>query len=338
MSNPASFSCLLMGFILSMNCHHVFAKRADSLPARFYVSVMDEYGQPLDGASIVVSVFQEGDFSSGGMSKREYFRGISKSQEPMPIRTETLGLVIFRVDMDGYYTHLEQMNLPISDDKRRYEPWNGTHQIVLKRRINPRPLYVHRVNWLAVPAFDEPIGFDLEKADWVRPHGEGVHGDFIFRLSRILREGEVYEGRMALTFANPMDGIFPVKKTEGANSALLLGREAPLDGYQPTYARKVGAAYSGDKLLGIDDPPRDALTGYEGMWFRVRSEVDPTTGTLQRARYGKIEGFINFEVREPVIGPQVRFVYFLSPDDSRSVEWNGESLVDRPDLQGIQKF
>ena len=32
--------------------------------------------------------------------------------------------------------------------------------------------------------FGKPIGFDLEKADWVAPYGKGECADFIFRLDQ----------------------------------------------------------------------------------------------------------------------------------------------------------
>lgn len=329
-------AAVLAAMVCPMNL--AFGSDSESKPTRFSVSVLSESDVPLEGASILVSVFQKGGIRDHGMPKRAYFEGIFEPESPLRVNTDSLGIITIRADKPGYYTHSEKMVLDVSDDQRRFEPWNVEFRITLPRMAHPRPLFVHHVDWLVVPALNRPIGFDLEKADWVSPYGTGSHSDFIFRLSRELGEGEVYAGAMEVTFSNPMDGIQPLTPADENKSTLLLGREAPVDGYRPAFAREVGVQQVDSRLKRVDDPPFTEINAYEGMWFRVRSEIDESTGELKQARYGKLDGFIDFEVRYRDVEAKVAFTYYLSPDDSRSVEWNGESLVDHPDLQGITKF
>lgn len=36
-----------------------------------------------------------------------------------------------------------------------------------------------------IPVFDQPIGFDLERADFTAPYGTGIHTDFIVTATKI---------------------------------------------------------------------------------------------------------------------------------------------------------
>jgi hypothetical protein len=329
---------LLLSFTLThLLPLYVSCAIGDFLPFRVSVAVVDEAGRLLEGAEISLEAFLPESQRQNGRSYSEQIK-LSNARSPVEFRGRCLHTIIVRVNKEGCYTSWKRYRLNVNYLENRYDPWDQTFRIVLKRQVELRPLYVHRVNWRAVPAFDIAIGFDLEKADWVRPYGDGVHSDFIIKLTRSIGQGEVYEGRMDLTFSNPMDGIFPVDASGESDSLLLIGREAPIEGYRGLYSRVVGVDQREGTLVRIDDPTSAQLFAHEGMWFRVRSELDEGTGELRRARYGKIDGFVDFEVREPEIGGQVRFVYYLSPDDSRSLEWNGESLVEHPDLQGITKF
>jgi hypothetical protein len=306
------------------------AAHPDTKPTYFFVGVMDEAGRWLEDANISVSLFQEGGV-------RKYIEGFSAQTKLLAIDTHSLGIATIRVEMDGFYTHLEKLVLKSNSDQRRYEPWGHKYVIALKKEVNPRELYVHRVNWLPVPVFDKPVGYDLEKADWVIPFGTGVHSDFIFTLSRTLSAGIEYDGTMSLTFSNRFDGLLPVISMGGSKSSLLLGRDAPLNGYAAEYKRKVGVVKNGNEFRLSDEPTRELLETYDGIWFRVRSEVDATTGDLKNARYGKLDGFIDFAVREQDGPGYIKFVYYLAPDSSRSLEYNGKSLVPNADLQGVNK-
>ena len=300
------------------------------------VSVFDEEGVPCRAAEVNVSVL----LPDPTARKAKYHR-VKKAYdgvEPITIESASVGRIIVRAEKPGTYPYRELYVFPSVDEKRnRYLPWGKSFRIVLKKKVNPRPLYVCRVDWLAVPKLDAPIGFDLEKADWVAPYGEGKRGDFVFTLNRTLGEGELYEGTMELSFSNPRDGILPVAADDD-HGLLLLGREASLDGYLSSSKRQVGVYnVEPNRLRRVDVPSEAELNSYAGHWFRVRSEIDEATGELKQARYGKIEGFIHFEVRGRDEPARVQFIYYLAPDESRSLEFNGESLVDHADVRGVMK-
>ena len=72
---------------------------------------------------------------------------------------------------------------------RKWQPWNPTIDIVLKNVINPIPMFVAENTGKGI-TYDPPLilpeegrdfGYDLIANDWVIPHGQGIHSDFIFK-------------------------------------------------------------------------------------------------------------------------------------------------------------
>ena len=316
-----------------------FAVLADDghLPFELSVTVLDEDGALVEGAPVSVIAFLPEAERKDGQAFAKQVKTSSVSGALRFVGT-CLDRVFIRANHDRYYTSWMQYRPALHPGDHSRTPRAQTLPIVLKRKINPRPLFAHRVNWQPVPALDCPIGFDLEAADWVDPYGNGVHSDLIFTLSRTLGEGDMYSGTLKIDFSNPMDGIFPIMSTQETNSELLLSRQAPIDGYRSEYCRTLGIRDVDGRPTRVDEPPQSWLDSCEGLWFRIRSEVDETTGELTRARYGKIPGYIDFDVRRPDVAANVNFVYYLSPDDSRSLEFNRKSLVQDADMQGVTKF
>jgi hypothetical protein len=124
----------------------------------------------------------------------------------------------------------------------------------------------------------------------------------------------------------------PVRRTiyfRGTGGTVLIGK--PADSRDTNlYPSLFGPAQADDFTL--DPPPPE-----RGNGEIVASLLEDDLPVL-RARYGKLDGFINFEVRYRDDEAKVAFTYYLSPDESRSLEWNGDSLVENPDLQGITRF
>ena len=88
------------------------------------------------------------------------------------------------VKKDGYYgSRLDQKEV-----KERVAPgeWKIVDQdvtLILREIKNPIPMYARRKASVNVPAYDTPIGYDMEMGDWVKPYGEGIRNDLIFLLS-----------------------------------------------------------------------------------------------------------------------------------------------------------
>ncbi len=198
-----------------------------------------------------------------------------------------------------------------------WQPWGKELTVIMRPIVNPVPMYV-RHNFFKFPPIVEEVGFDLEKSDWVIPHGQGTQADFVFKVERFWNDAANYNATMTLTFSNPLDGIRVFKDDGGgdfnAGSWFRLPRMAPDGGYQAKLEiRKSAGSYGyspGYFSNEIDD---------KNYIFRVRSEVDEN-GKLKQAMYGKIRGRIKFSP-----GPvEVGMHYYLNPDYTRNLEYDPE--------------
>lgn len=219
----------------------------DSAEAMFTVKVVDEQYLPVPNARVI------GSFGT------EPARGLETyGSERVEQRTDGHGVTIFRhrtfgswggvVIEDGYYHFGTKRRIAEGVDKGflrdRWLPWNPTYTIVVRKILNPVPMYVGRVpkvfGTFTVPVLAHAVGYDLIARDWVIPHGKGTHRDFIFEVQK---SGDKYEDpfdvRLKLTFGNPGDGIQVAdipSRTESV-SEFRWPREAPESGYQPVLER-----------------------------------------------------------------------------------------------------
>ena len=213
----------------------------------------------------------------------------------------TVGCITYGADKSGYYGTVGKPYEYRGDPTNgRWQPWNPTLTVVLKKIINPVPMYAKRVN-LGMPVFDKTVGFDLMEGDWVVPHGRGKVSDFVFLAELQKRSDEDYNYRLTLTFSNPADGIQSFDAVSRYGSELRSPHQAPDKGYGGKWVqvqiRKPGSA---------GENTRDENRNYV---YRVRSNTDKN-GNITGAVYGKIYGdFMNF-------------VYYLNPDGTRNVEFD----------------
>ena len=49
-------------------------------------------------------------------------------------------------------------------------------------------MWAKNTSHMKIPVFERPIGFVLQKGDWVAPYGIGATNDFIFFLSHFVTE------------------------------------------------------------------------------------------------------------------------------------------------------
>src|SRR5688572_30536869 len=84
----------------------------------------------------------------------------------------------FTVKKSGYYptTGTYSFKEAVAN---KWQPWNPTLEVVLRRIGSPAPMYARRLR-AEIPVVDEPIGFDLVLSDWVAPYGKGTTADFVF--------------------------------------------------------------------------------------------------------------------------------------------------------------
>lgn len=190
------------------------------------VEVVDEEGRPVDGSKVVASFRhtdnQERKLGEGVMKFESTYDG----QDPVNFTYKSDRNVAVWVEKEGYWTSSLRYKFPEEDrqDKRDGSA-NGIYKkelkITLLRKVNPRPLYLYKVDWMKVPGFDQPYGFDLERADWVSPYGEGRHADLIFTVRGNRTNKDEFTMGLELSFSNPQDGLIEVPKSDWSKSHLL---------------------------------------------------------------------------------------------------------------------
>ena len=200
---------------------------------------------------------------------------------------------------------------------RKWQPWNPIIEIVLKKIKNPIPMYVAEMQ--GRPTYDNDpamlpeegkfFGFDLIAKDWVVPHGQGLHSDFIFKIDvkYFTRDPLEYDSTMTLKFTNPDDGIQPFYTPKNRGSDLRSAHYAPLTGYQDKLITR-RFRKSGEILKS---PFRDD----QNYYFRIRTKRDDQ-GNIIEAHYGKIYGNISYSTPTSDEKGEIYFSYYLNPNNN----------------------
>ncbi|WFB36360.1 hypothetical protein P3T73_01095 [Kiritimatiellota bacterium B12222] len=304
------------------------------------IQVVDEDGKNIENAEISITFHHtsaQRQKTGSRFHTKELVISGGKSAE---ITSEGLKFTIINVNSEGYWNASKYYDWDEKDriDGKTDGSPNGHYKkeftIVLRKKENPRPMFVHKSKYHATRTFNTPMGYDFEVGDLVEPFGTGKTTDLIFTLHQDKKEGKAYSHRLEMTFPQPEDGLIIINKEPGSESKLLLGAIAPENGYIPELNYTKGVEKRGWKFWVFQRPSKEDLGNVEGYWFRTRTEQNPENGEI-KARYGKINGPITFLVDE--LGGAFYFTYYFSPNQSRSLEWNGESLVPNANLQSVNK-
>ena len=226
------------------------------------------------------------------------------SFEGRTIRNERGGVV----SAEGYYAHRFGLKYKRNRVLNRWEPWDTMIEVKMRRIKNPVPMVYKRMLRKKVPVKQGKIGFDLEVADWVRPHGEGKESDFIFTLTPVTEPKQGLE--YSLTFANPRDGIQEYMPPEDLRSSYVFPYDAPTNGYSASLKKYRMLYYP-----VIPNYPANNLKKDINYIFRVRTQTDDE-GNIIFANYGRIRG-------EVVLSdtPLIDLQYWFNPEpNNRSLE------------------
>lgn len=277
--------------------------------AKVTYRVVDEQGYPIDKAWVDAGFIEASSRSVTGYTDTN---GIFIAEDV------SSGVSGCGVNKDGYYGGGGGYAFKYKDRNKilnRLEPWNPTVTVVMKKIKNP-VVMVHKRVSANIPVFDQPVGFDLEKGDFVAPHGSGVQTDFVFTAVKITN---VTQGAtITLTFPNELDGIMLYPFDKDDKSWFKWPYEAPLTGYTNQLSKyQLMNEFPVD--YGVSKKARDCRTDCVkddaiNYIFRVRSQVNEQ-GSLIRACYGKIQGEVH------VWGNGgMEFCYWLNPDWTRNLE------------------
>lgn len=167
-------------------------------------------------------------------------------------------------------------------------------------------MYAKRTGGIKVPVLEKPIGYDLEKGDWVAPYGKGVISDFIFNCKARDTSRDDWACSYTLTFSNEHDGIQEFIPKKNDQSIYEWPYEAPEDGYEPKIT------WSSSYFKGKEKT--DYKKGEKNI-FRVRTKVDEK-GNIIEAKYGKMGGIEMFP------NGKIYFGYRFNPTGTRNLEYD----------------
>ena len=121
--------------------------------------------------------------------------GISDKFGKFTVEDDVVFGLLYTIRKNGYYSIYERDPLK-SITLEQYNKLRHMNIDVTMRQIKkPIPLY-GRVVKRAFPEQNLPIGYDLQAADWVKPHGKGIVTDLLFSFNRKhlgCKNGETYE-------------------------------------------------------------------------------------------------------------------------------------------------
>lgn len=259
--------------------------------------VTDEGSAVIAGADVSVSFADskavEGNTDAGGVFRAE---GLSNS-----------GSLPGGVEKEGFYwSRVADPKFNLNDIKdNRWQPWNPTFVVVMKKMVNPIPLYAKRVR-TELPVLKGPVGYDLMAGDWVAPHGKGVVSDMVFTGRHGWRALDDYEDGATLTFSNLEDGLQSVYDDPEEGSVLRL-RTAPENGYADKKWERSFFMHPGLNKHREGERPDQCY------FFRVRTVIK--NGKVESANYGKIYGPIRYQPMRNggKTSISLEFKYFLNP-------------------------
>ncbi len=275
---------------------------------KFTAKIVDSKGNPIEGAEMKVR-FTGSNFKlkTGKTDKNGLFTATGK----------TTTLCNFAVSKEGYYMSgysFEPMLIKGRSAFGHWQPWNPTIEVVLKEKRNPTRMLARNTYHMEIPVFDTPIGFDLEKGDWVAPYGNGSVKDFIFVFSvsdKNAKPWEEWSCSYKLTFSNKKDGILEYYPPKDNKSEYIWPYEAPETGYKSELT-----GFRSMKKQPDGSYRKETSYNQERNYiFRVRTKVD-SKGNIVEAKYGKIRGDIFIGLKT------IRFTYYFNPTGNRSLEYD----------------
>jgi len=304
-------------YLLASGCAIAQELMMPAIPITVEAHVRNSDGNPVEGATVNLSLprYRLGD-------RNEKTSALTNEQGLAIVKGIAQQDYILGAGKNGYY-YTVGPHRDINDEKSREQYSAGVQKIDLELRAVRNPIKgirkgVDRVN---LPAFDTPLGFDLEVGDWIAPYGKGKTSDFVFTVRGYFRTLNDYDQSLTLTFSNPGDGITLFKHPEQFGSALKWPYEAPLNGYESQ--RVWRKTFDGKtRTTNLDN------SGETNYIFRVRTELDEH-GNLRRAMHGVISSEVVIGGNNE-IGRNLSFTYAVNPDWTRNIEFDPVKTASSP--------
>jgi hypothetical protein len=282
---------------------------------RITLRAVDDEGRPVPRANLGFSWGHLGDTSPDTAFKR--------------VDADEQGLAVFNAQTrffeyaygagkDGYYPTRGIAGRFQDVTDGRWQPWNQTVDVVIRPIKNPVPMYAKHVA-CSLPAMSTWLGYDLQKGDWLPPHGHGEQADLEFHYEGHVENNINYDGKLSLRFPGMGNGIQAFEQDRTMHSEFRMPYEAPVDGYARSWAWR-NARITEKKPGAISTFIDERFLG-RNFIFRVRSVLDPE-GKVIRAWYGKIHSPFLLDPRGDNGCGYIQFTYYCNPDETRNLEFD----------------
>lgn len=282
---------------------------------RISFRVVDAEDQPVAGAKVGVS-WENADATKNA-ERIKSVEGITEQDGLAELEGKsTTSGVSYGANKEGHYAAWGLRYSFNSTHLLRWQPWNPTVQVLLKRIKNPVSMYAKRVE-VKIPESNKPIGYDLMQGDLVVPYGKGEISDLIFEADRKVVSDQEYDGTLTLRFSNEGDGLVAYEIARSDPPGLRMPYTAPDDGYVSNKTWQESRHTSGRGNGKIISTASNRMN----YFIRVRTVLD-NEGKIVSALYGKIHGDFRWFIgaRAPKSG--LAFTYYLNPDGTRNIEYD----------------
>ena len=251
--------------------------------AQVRLNVIDQDGLPVPEAKVF------GGFAAGsGFNDYVLVDGCTDSNGVYVAEGRCTDFLRCDVRKEGYYSTEERVYFSQTKAKPsvvdgKWQPYGEVRKVVLKRIKNPLDMTKAECKIHTPPSFGEWYGFDLERRQWVAPHGQGKTADVLIRQSLdAVNSTSDFFAKMEICFTNnPFAGVYKMRKDQFSEMKSVY--EADTNAVYETYMT----------FLRERRPGKAAIdTGLEEdsyLVFRIRAKVDEN-GRLVSAHYGKIYG------------------------------------------------
>ncbi len=316
----SAFVCLKAVIILGLL---VMASLCHAKSSIVNFHVMDEAGQPVSNAVVVVTTFDKHIPGDGfGTSKNKEIKAITddlgkavvkftcKSMQFSYQVTDPQSRFYGEYNKDLRFAYKANSRSPLGEQTE----FNKDIRVCLKSIQNPIPLCVARFWGLKrpMPAECKEVGFNFFKGDWVAPYGSGKENHIIF--NRIVQADTLSEKltKFVISFPNKGDGIYISQRTNSKQrgSELPFPYVVPDIEFMPSFS--LIFQYKDNKSTSNEDENRL-------YYIRFNSVLDEE-GNLVAAQYGAICGefvFVMGKYEAPI------FLYYVNPNiNDRNLEFD----------------
>jgi hypothetical protein len=273
--------------------------------AKLTVVITGEDGDVIPDADASVTF----DLMAGWTESRNHAKkGKSNEQGEFSATYRTLDKVFVGARKENYYYSNKQVKFK-NTKGIKWQPWNPTVEVVLRREVNPIPLYAKHYLSLDIPVSNKDVGYDFLLGDWIEPYGNGKSTNVIMNFSYRIENKYNYQWKLEVRMNSEFEGFQSITNVF-SNSIAKLPFIAPVDSYSKSIIYK-------KKYLDGKRVDKDSIEPLvDNFFFRINSGTNSFC-------YGKL---VRFEPHISRDGGYINFSYYLNPTpNDRNIEFNTKS-------------